>query len=782
MIFGAIRSRSFVQARILQHLSVGSILAAPVALAYGGPGAIFWMWIATFGAMAFSFAEARLARRFTAKQAAEDGARTPLRYLARIPGRFGRVLVLAYVAFALLYFLIAGVLAPVSQGFAGAQTAFVNVAPEHAGLTGVIVVLLWLGGKRVAQQLRPWVSAAFAIYVGLLVWLVVADLEACVAALDAIVQETFAFGDGGNLGATVLATAFFGIIQAVWASEAGIGGGGFELDDAAKTPTRSVQAMWVPLVLSGALGTLTAIALLMHHPAWNVRVDEPTLRQAANGDAKGNLPWLVALERPHARRYSPSDVGQSIVLPDDTPLEAGKSYRFIMRASARGHKLGDLTPKGNGLAVGRGWDIFAQVEYLVYHSKNPRLKDHPAFDLRVPVEVLPYDDKLIPSGYIYRPLDSRYDLRKLSSVMDGPYVILNDTELFAVAVEMRKGHANAASHLALVEETHASREGRAPSLLELVRDLGYSGPFFPHQHPATPMAMVASEDLRAPLGSRLKLRLESPPRGADIASIHSTRESVEIPGWTFLEGTKSVILRHPSDPDRDLRIAVKTIKSPNGLLRLHSDDSAYPDLREVIRLIGSQYTGLYVDAPSFEFEVEVHTGLNLPDPPDTPEEQSSRLRGPLANRQSLVFVHEDHRPVGGKGHLYVPHPIEVMRIGMVGPFRTNQGVSQIVAMIEHDLGEKGLWAALGLIALIIVNTVWQSIRKGMALAQAYWGRGAGLGFLVVASLTPALAARTSLLELVTANELLITGLLVVHGIALALFLPELARRRIKTQS
>ena len=77
---------------IAAQVGTGNIAGAATAIAVGGPGAIFWMWISAFLGMATIFGEACMAQKY--KQVGEDGTVTggPVYYIrAAFKGTFGKV-------------------------------------------------------------------------------------------------------------------------------------------------------------------------------------------------------------------------------------------------------------------------------------------------------------------------------------------------------------------------------------------------------------------------------------------------------------------------------------------------------------------------------------------------------------------------------------------------------------------------------------------------------------------------------------------------------------------
>ena len=78
---------------IAAQVGTGNIAGAATAIAIGGPGAIFWMWVAAFLGMATIYSEALMAQRY--KKIGDDGIVTggPVYYIrAAFKGAFGKVL------------------------------------------------------------------------------------------------------------------------------------------------------------------------------------------------------------------------------------------------------------------------------------------------------------------------------------------------------------------------------------------------------------------------------------------------------------------------------------------------------------------------------------------------------------------------------------------------------------------------------------------------------------------------------------------------------------------
>ena len=78
---------------IAAQVGTGNLAGAATAIAMGGPGAIFWMWVSAFLGMATIYAEALMAQKY--KQVGDDGTVTggPVYYIrAAFTGKFGKIL------------------------------------------------------------------------------------------------------------------------------------------------------------------------------------------------------------------------------------------------------------------------------------------------------------------------------------------------------------------------------------------------------------------------------------------------------------------------------------------------------------------------------------------------------------------------------------------------------------------------------------------------------------------------------------------------------------------
>ena len=212
---------------IAAQVGTGNIAGAATALAIGGPGAIFWMWIAAFLGMATIYAEAIMAQKY--KKVGDDGEVTggPVYYIrAAFSGTFGKVLA---GIFAVLITLALGFMgnAVQSNSIAAAfNTAFGLPQWIMGVILAVLALFVFLGGTgRIAKitELIVPIMAAFYIVGSLIV--IIVNVKEIPYALHAIVVGAFAPSSivGGAAGATIKLALTKGVARGLFSNEAGMG-------------------------------------------------------------------------------------------------------------------------------------------------------------------------------------------------------------------------------------------------------------------------------------------------------------------------------------------------------------------------------------------------------------------------------------------------------------------------------------------------------------------------------------------------------------------------------
>lgn len=654
---------------------MGAISGTTLAVTLGGPGALVWMWITAFFGMAIHWAEVTLA-----SDGDDDGQDRRL-YMARHLGGLGRALAAVFAVGLIAAAVAAGGLFQTQQGGALLHEA-IGVPPIGAGvaLAGAAVPFVLVPSIR-RLMVVVLVPTAIALYVLAASTIVFADPFAAGLALGDAINAAFGLGaaSSGAAGGVVAVALYHGVLRATFAGESGIG-------SAAAAGVRGssrAAAMLVPVVTMGLLATSTALVVMM-----DPVTDEPLAESQ-----------LVPLERHESRGLRPSQqVGQTIVLPLDTQMEAGKTYGMRIRSNPRGHALATLRVKENMVFL-PGWNVAAETDTVVFRSRDPELARHAGWDVRVPMsrEVVK-----MGNGHVFvklEPADSEVDLGKLIKRYEldaKPHAVLGDYPFVGRVGLATSPDPSLGEHLAMYD-ARSDDEASDPKLHELFR-AGYRGPYADGEAERPPWAFIAHEGFEPEIGDIIKLRLRADPRGETFVRI-ARAGSAESPPWDFLMGVDTLIIRHDADPDRDIRVPVRT-ELDGFRIRFQPTTPEWNDFRRVAKMDG--FSGPYVAVPDFEFDVEVRS--------------DARLSSDLAGRRTLVPIHPHPEPTGPDGTLpYRPHPGELLSAGMQGPYIARDGA----AIVAARFGEGESWRTWALVIAGIVLVV-----STIAAWAEYGGRGA----------------------------------------------------------
>ena len=673
--------------------SMGSITGAVLAVTLGGPGALVWMWLTTLAGMALHFAEASLTAKYRA-----DGPRPFAGAAGSFGGPLAGLLSLGIIVVAVLF----GGLFQTQQAALLMEDAAKMEPVAAAGLVGLLGGAIAFAPKLRRAAILYAVPAAVALVVTL----------GGIAALQDTLLLSLKLGDAFNqafgVGAAATGTAaggvgllvFHGVLRAVMAGEIGLGAAAMAEAEEGTQARAGATAMLVPLVTNGLVGTATALALLSD-PGADIPVAEPT---------------LLPLERHESRGLRPSkQVGQTIVLPDDTPLQNKKFYAMRLRANPRGHPLARLERTQNVVTM-PPWTVGEGVDTVMFRSRDKARARQPGWDVRIPVDAQPITDGV--SALIkLTPKDPEVDFGKLIGKYElDPIPFVNSADFqFVGKVGIAASHDDRkAEHLAMYEPEGKDRPPN-PKLHEFFRG-GYRGPYADQEGERPPWGLVAKPGLQTEVGARLNLALRADPRGDDFVRVNRVG-GVEGPLWDFLLQADTLIVRH-EDPAKDIRIPV-TAALDGWRIRFKAKEVAWEDFRKIDTEGG--YSGPYVVVPDFEFEVEVHTDTRLPNE--------------KKERYALVPVHAVGEPVGplDGAQVYAPHPGELLEAGMSGPFLSDEGVQRFVTRVRYSSPTWGPWMLLlaGVVLAATSVAVWSAYAARSAHHLAGHGAGKLARFVVV---------------------------------------------------
>lgn len=249
-------------------VGTGSIAGVATAIATGGPGALFWMWVAGIVGMATKFAEAVLAVHFRTVSPFGEYLGGPMYYISRGLGPPFAPLAIFYAcctaitAFGLGNLVQANAVAEIMQSILGVPKLLTGAL--LAAIVGVVV----LGGLgRVAQLAGKIVPLMAALYVGAGFVFLIVNFKHIPSTLSLIFESAFAPTPviGGFAGSAVSNAMRMGISRGIFANEAGLGSGAIS-HAAAQTKSAVNQgfiAMWGTIIDTLIICNMSGLIILI---------------------------------------------------------------------------------------------------------------------------------------------------------------------------------------------------------------------------------------------------------------------------------------------------------------------------------------------------------------------------------------------------------------------------------------------------------------------------------------------------------------------------------------
>ncbi len=277
---GAISHFQALSAALSATVGLGNIGGVAIAVALGGPGAVFWMWVVGFVGMALKTTEVTLSMLYRDTSDPENPRGGTMwvckRGLAELSPRLAGVgLVLGGVfAVALILFAITGGNMFQAWNAAEVTRAYFGVPAWISGLImAVLVGAVILGGiRRIGQIAGVLVPLMCGLYVIAGLYVLAVNIEQVPGIFALIFESAFAPAEakGAFIGAS-LGTAFiFGMKRALFSSESGLGSAPIA-HSAVKTPepvTEGVVAGLEPFIDTLVVCTMTALVILISG-VWN---------------------------------------------------------------------------------------------------------------------------------------------------------------------------------------------------------------------------------------------------------------------------------------------------------------------------------------------------------------------------------------------------------------------------------------------------------------------------------------------------------------------------------
>lgn len=206
-------------------IGTGNIVGVATAIKLGGPGALFWMWMAALFGMATKYAECLLAVKY--RQVDEKGQMVggPMYFL--LNGVGSKFLATAFAIFAIgVAFFGIGTFPQVNAIVDAANISFGVPRGVAALIITILVAIVTIGGIQSISRVASKVVPSMAVfYVVACLSVIISQSEHLLAAINLVVTSAFSTSaaTGGFAGATIMIAIQSGVARGVFSNESGLG-------------------------------------------------------------------------------------------------------------------------------------------------------------------------------------------------------------------------------------------------------------------------------------------------------------------------------------------------------------------------------------------------------------------------------------------------------------------------------------------------------------------------------------------------------------------------------
>ena len=274
---GAVTPFQAVCTALAATVGTGNIAGVAGAIAIGGPGAVFWMWISALLGMVTKYSEVTLAVHYRQKNKHGDWVGGPMYYIENGLGKKWKILGIIFSIFGIFAVFGTGNATQVNTIVASIDTALISFGVMEAGSTAtlnlilgivitVLVGMILLGGiKRIGHVAERLVPIMALLYVVLGLGVIVMHIENLPTAFSSIIQGAFnpTAVTGGVVGAMFTAVQK-GVARGIFSNEAGLGTAsiahaGAEVNDPVQQGLFGVFEVFVDTII---ICTFTALVIL----------------------------------------------------------------------------------------------------------------------------------------------------------------------------------------------------------------------------------------------------------------------------------------------------------------------------------------------------------------------------------------------------------------------------------------------------------------------------------------------------------------------------------------
>ena len=208
-------------------VGTGNIVGVATAVKMGGPGALFWMWVAAFFGMATKYAEGVLAIKYRAYDKNREIAGGPMYYIRRGMGEKYKPLAIFFaIATMLVAFLGIGTFPQVNAIIDSVNISFgVSKVATNMVLTLIVGMIIFGGLKNISKVTGKLIPFMAIFYIICSVYIILTNITAVPDAIRMIVKDAFtgSAAVGGFAGSTIMLAMQSGVARGIFSNEAGLG-------------------------------------------------------------------------------------------------------------------------------------------------------------------------------------------------------------------------------------------------------------------------------------------------------------------------------------------------------------------------------------------------------------------------------------------------------------------------------------------------------------------------------------------------------------------------------
>ena len=308
-------------------VGIGNIAGVAIAIHWGGPGALFWMWVTASLGMAVKYTEVTLAQRYRQVEHAEGTSHRqligtvsggPMYYIEHGLGPNWKWMAVFFAGMLGFTAFLTGNAVQANTVADIAGTTFGLPAWASGLITSTVVALVVLGGiRRIGKVTGVLAPAMAAIYVLGALYIILANIGALLPSFATIFREAFnpTSGVAGTGVGAILVTLMWGVKRGLFSNEAGQGSAPIA-HAAAKTDepvSEGVVALLEPFIDTLVICTMTGLVIIMTG-VW--KEAHPTVLEITGGDSA----WVTIDDQGH---HHAAEAPAEFAIEHGRPVETG---------------------------------------------------------------------------------------------------------------------------------------------------------------------------------------------------------------------------------------------------------------------------------------------------------------------------------------------------------------------------------------------------------------------------------------------------------------------------